>query len=379
MARLQHILHSGLIPLFFIWRTFDFVLASIAPRFLPYLGNFSHPNTLKVFNFPHWITGFAQFDGILYMRIASSGYAQFEHAFFPLYPLLIRSFSFFFMQNQLITALIISNISFLLGLFVFEKYLRSILPRNRTGSVRYATLFLLLFPSSFFFGSAYTEGLFFLLVTITFYFANKKDFTFSALAAYFAASTRFIGVFLFIPLVLAQNTSRKHTMAVLAPFLGLATYMYYLFHATQDPLAFFNSQPAFGANRSTHPILFPQVLYRYFKILITTQWSVGYFVALIELTVFVFVLLILILQLRDILRSKKRTLLGLNLFSLANLFVPSLTGTLSSIPRYALLSISFFVYLALLKNVRFKQVLCFIFILLHVALVTLFIQGYFVS
>ena len=171
----------------------------------------------------------------------------------------------------------------------------------------------------------------------------------------------------------------KNYLLLLSPFLGLCTYIYYLWKTTGDPLAFFSSQTAFGAGRSTHLILLPQVLYRYAKIFLTTQWNVGYFVALLELSTFIFVFTILLVQLKDILSSKNKALLGLNIFSFANLLIPTFTGTLSSIPRYSLLSLSFFIYIGLLKNVRMRLLICFIFALLHVALVTLFIQGYFVS
>lgn len=380
MARLQHILQYGVVPFFILWKIFDHVLAYLAPNFIPFQGNFSHPSTLDAYlTTPRWITAFAQFDGIFYLRIASNGYAQFEQAFFPLYPLLIRTLSIFFMQNQLAASLAISNISFVLGLLIFEKYLRNTLPKNRRSAIRFIIIFLLLFPTSFFFGATYTEGLFFLLVVLTFFLLDKKNYALAAIVAYFAASTRLVGVFLFIPFALTQTKFRRYKMIALAPFLGLATYMYYLYQTTRDPVAFFSVQPAFGAGRSTHLILLPQVLYRYLKMLLMTRWSIGYFVSLLELMVFVFVFVILSIQLREILRSKQRNLLGLNLFSLTNLLVPTLTGTLSSVPRYALLSVSFFVYVGLLKSGHIKLVLCFIFTLLHVALVTLFIQGYFVS
>lgn len=379
MARLQYILHLGLIPFFLVWRIFDFFLAYLAPSFLPFYGNFSHPSTLNAYNFPHWLKGFAQFDGIFYLRIAQSGYAQFEHAFFPLYPLCIRAFSFLFMQNWMLTSLAISHTSFLVGLLVFEKYLCDSFPKNQYGAVRSTIIFLLLFPSSFFFWSSYTESLFFLLVISTFFLLKKKNYALAALFAYLASLTRFIGVFLFIPFVLEQNKLYRKIFTTMAPFLGLGTYALFLYQTTSDPLAFFNSQSAFGAGRTTHFISLPQVLFRYLKILTTTQWNFGYFVALLELSVFLLVLTILLFQLRDLLRSKNRDLLGLNLFSLANLLIPTVTGTLLSIPRFSLLSLSFFMYLGALPNKNTKLLLYFIFTLLHVALVTLFIQGYFVS
>lgn len=386
MASIQYFLRNGIIPLFLVWRFLDFAIAYAAAFALPYYGNFSHPSTLAKYNFPQWIKGFAQFDGIFYLRIAQDGYSQFEHAFFPLYPVLINFLTPIFTGNKLITSLFIANASFLAGLFVFRKYLLLILPAAQHKHIACIILALLLFPTSFFFGSSYTEGLFFLLVVSVFYFLYKKNYLLVAILAFLASLTRFIGVFLFIPIFISiLQTSNfkfqiyKKILAILSPFLGLSLYIYYLWSTIGDPFAFFTSQTAFGAGRSTQLVLLPQVLYRYLKILVSARVDMVYFVACLELITFLFVFTILILQLRDLLHSKNKTLLGLNLFSLTNLLVPTLTGTLGSIPRYGLLSLSFFIYIGLLKSTKMKLLLCFIFFVLHVALVTLFIQGYFVS
>lgn len=386
MARFQYLLRYRIIPLFLIWRLLDFAIAHIATVTLPYYGNFSHPSTLAKYDFPQWIKGFAQFDGIFYLRIAQDGYSQFEHAFFPLYPVLINRLSPIFAGNAIITSLLIANLSFLIGLIVFRKFLLLILPTKQHKHIAHMILALLLFPTSFFFGSSYTEGLFFLLVISTFYFLHKKNYWLVALLAFLASLTRFVGVFLFIPILISllQATSyrlqaTREIIAFSAPFLGLGTYIYYLWSTTGDPFAFFTSQSAFGAGRSTELILLPQVIYRYLKILITADWNLVYFVATLELSTFLLVFTVLIIQLRELLHSKNKNLLSLNLFSLANLLIPTLTGTLLSIPRFSLLSLSFFIYIGLLKNTKTKAFLCLVFLLIHVALVALFIQGYFIS
>ncbi len=386
MARFQYLLRFGIITLFIAWRLLDFFIAQIATYSIPYLGHFSHPSTLAIYNIPQWIKGFAQFDGIFYLRIAQNGYSQFEQAFFPLYPLLINALSPIFGGNHLIVSLIVANLSFLAALSVFRKYLLNILPANQQKNIYFILLFLLLFPTSFFFGASYTESLFFLLLVSTFYFLHKKNFWLVASFAFLASLTRFVGVFLFIPILasLLQATgyrlqaTRKY-LSIVSPFLGLGAYMLYLWQSTGDSFAFFTSQAAFGAGRSTQMVLVPQVIYRYLKIILTSTVNLGYFVALLELVVFLFVLTVLVVQLRDLLRSEDKGLLGLNLFSIANLLVPTLTGTLGSIPRYGLLSLSFFVYIGMLKSAKIKLLLCIIFALLHVGLVSLFIQGYFVS
>ena len=62
-----------------------------------------------------------------------------------------------------------------------------------------------------------------------------------------------------------------------------------------------------------------------------------------------------------------------------NLVLPTLTGTFSSIPRYALLSLSLFLYLGEMKNKFVRISVAVLFAFLHVVLLGFFIQGYFVG
>jgi hypothetical protein len=71
--------------------------------------------------------------------------------------------------------------------------------------------------------------------------------------------------------------------------------------------------------------------------------------------------------------------LALNIFSLANLLLPTLTGTFSSIPRYALLSVSIFIFLSQIKNNWIKITMAIIFLIFHILVLGFFGQGYFIS
>jgi hypothetical protein len=185
----------------------------------------------------------------------------------------------------------------------------------------------------------------------------------------------------------------------LAPLLGLGIYCFYLWQTTGDPFFFLTSQPIFGANRSSHLILLPQVYWRYFKIFITAAHDPRFYVSIVEFLIFNFVFIILTLDLINIIKNssfwggKKRRLqnrfwtsqndniekIGLNLFSFANLLLPTLTGTFSSIPRYSIFSISFYFYIAFIKNNFVKYLLLIVFLTLHILLLGYFSQGYFIS
>ena len=109
-------------------------------------------------------------------------------------------------------------------------------------------------------------------------------------------------------------------------------------------------------------------MYRYFRILVTAQWNFQYFVSLVELIFFLGVALILFLDLRRIILKKSfyDFRFGLNMYSWVNLIVPTLTGTLTAIPRYSMMSISIYFFLSEIKSNLLKSVLLFIFVILHI-------------
>ena len=414
-----------LIIYFVLSRVFLFLCSFIAQKTVPYLGFFPYKELLVEYNLPSWISALANFDGIHYLLIAKQGYSQWEQAFFPLYPLLIKIVSFI-IPNYLVTALLISNICFAIGVFIFHTYLKMIsVETSRRDVSTYASwslLFLLAFPTAFFFGVVYTEGLFFMLFILSLYFLYKKQYWLAGICAALSSATRLIGIFLAIPFFFHFLSDYKGTFknfklsafnfkfVLLSPLLGLFSYMLYLWITTGDPLFFFNSQPLFGANRSTHLILLPQVYYRYIKILLAANNDFQWYLSLFEMSVFTFVFVVLMLDLIKIiknytlsLRANHNTakqsqqssrlprrfaprndsstciLLSLNIFSFTNLLLPTLTGTFSSIPRYALFSLSFFLYLAQMQSKKMKVGLIMAFITLQIILLSLFVQGYFVG
>jgi hypothetical protein len=373
---------AGIVSFFLVFKTMGLFIIGLTPLVIPFLGFFPYKDQLDKFRLPYWVSALANFDGIHYLLIAKNGYVQFEQAFFPLYPLLIRLLTPLF-NNGLVAGLVISNACFLAGLIIIDKLYGS--KKNY-----WLALFVFAFPTAFFFGAVYNEGLFLFLFSSTLYYLQKKNYLVVAVLAILASLTRFIGVFLVIPIFFnwwVNNKSKRALLAIVAPLIGLGAYCFYLWKTTGDPLYFLSSQPAFGANRSTEIILLPQVYWRYLKIFITANWDFRYFVSVIEFTIFNLVLGVLVLDLLKHINLKKGfklkilnfDRLGLNLFSLANIILPTLTGTLSSIPRYSLMSISFFIYLTEIKDKSIKIILALIFLIFHIVLLAYFTQGYFVS
>ena len=135
----------GVLLLFILIRLFNLLVSYLAPTFIPYLGFFPYTEILKQSSLPTFIYSFANFDGVHYIRTATIGYSQYAQAFFPLYPLLIRYASYIFFNNPLIAGLVISYVTFIISILVFNRYL--ILVGYKKSQVRWILFFLCLFPS----------------------------------------------------------------------------------------------------------------------------------------------------------------------------------------------------------------------------------------
>ena len=381
-----------MVLILFIVSRFLLVLGSIsAQKIIPYLGFFPFKELLVEYYLPSWLSAFANFDGIHYLLIAKQGYSQWEQAFFPVYPLFIHFFSFI-IPHPLIAALVISNGSLLIGLIFFQKLLKGWGIKTLS-----PIMFLLSFPTAFFFGVVYTEGLFFMFFILSLYFLHRKQYWLAGLFAALSSCTRLIGVFLIVPFFfhfIAENNKilniykfkiKNFKFVLFSPFLGLISYMVYLYKTTGDPLFFFNSQPIFGAHRSTHFILLPQVYYSYVKILLTAAHDFQWYLSFFEMGVFSLIFIILILDLLSILKNISKptahtlSLLGLNIFSFINLVLPTLTGTFSSIPRYTLFSFSLFIFLGRIQSNALKILIAILLGIVQIILFGFFIQGYFIG
>lgn len=359
-----------LILLLFVF--FLFLVSLIAPGFMSLRTGF-------LGNFP-----FANFDGKHYLSIAKRGYLTYEQAFFPLFPLAIRYFSKIFSMSRLISAIILVYLFFFLALIYFYKLLRLDYD-NKT--CFWSILFLVSFPTAFFLGSIYTEGLFLFLIFSSIFYARKRKFLLAVLLGAFASATRLLGILVILPIFYEalslykenKKDKRLHKIAILIlpffPGLGIFSYMFFLYKRYQDAFLFMHVQPFFGANRSGGKIIsIFQIIYRYVKIFLTVPFAeFSLYIAILEFITFFLVLYLIYLS------YKKNVRISYVLFSFLALFIPTLSGTLSSIPRYALVSFSIFPTLAMIKSFRLKIVIIVFDLVLESILLALFLRGYFVS
>ena len=318
----------------------------------------------------------ANLDGEHYISIAHTGYQYYDVAFFPFYPLVLRWFGGIRPEDLTTAGLLISHTCFFLGLLLFYKLL---LPFGRDKAV-WAILFLLAFPTSFFFAAVYSESLYFFLSIGCVYLLTQSRWLLAGVFGMLAGGTRLFGLFLAVPylalLVKIRDKGKIYPYLFIALIpVGFLAYMAYLYTFNGDPLSFFHIQPAFGAGRTGGQlILLPQVLWRYLKILST--WQVHefvYWIAVLELGTLIGSLVLLWVG------FKKKINLSYLLYTAAIILLPTLTGTLSSLPRYALSAFPLFIILGSLHNTQKKYILVSLFVVLEFILTAAYLRGYFVA
>ncbi len=348
----------------------------------------------------------ANFDGFYYAKIARDGYQYLQQAFFPFYPRLIELLQPIF-QSFIVSGIFISSLFFIFCLWLLAKILKEEGEKEET--IKKTLLFLVLFPTSFYFISVYTESLFFFLVLLVFWLAKKKKWFWVGLVAGLASYTRLVGIFLFPALVyeyyegeskrrmkervaVAKKTlaarlnfkyltyffksRRRHIKNLFFISLsswGLLGYMSYLQKTMQDYFYFIKVQSGFGAQRDvSRIIMIYQVFWRYLKMILTVNFRDPiYFTIWLELLVSSLFLILLVLA-----WWKFKLRQSWLVFSVLAYILPTLTGTFSSMPRYALVCFPCFLVLAKLKLPKWVYPVSGGLLLLCSAL---FVRGYWIG
>jgi hypothetical protein len=205
----------------------------------------------------HW-------DGEHYVTLAMGGYLNppdnVSPAFFPLYPLLMRSFAELFGGPISKEALSVWGplISLLFLPFAFYFIYHIALEGWGERVARGTILILAFFPTTFFLNAAYTESLFLALSAGSMWAMRvRKDLLLACVLAGFAATTRNVGIFLVVPLMYewmkdVERFRWRGVYLLLAPG-GLFAYMVYLWVRFGDPLLFYSAQESWG-RRATGPL-----------------------------------------------------------------------------------------------------------------------------
>jgi Mannosyltransferase (PIG-V) len=201
-------------------------------------------------------TGWSKFDALWFLEIAQHGYGRQNGsaAFYPGYPLLIRAVSYLCFGHLLVAAYIVSNAALLAALVVFYQLTCR---EHGAQTARRAVLYLAIFPTAFFFYSAYSEALFLLCAVASLSLARSGRWIWAGIAGVAATFTRSFGVVLVIALAveaLQQALEERrsgsagrslHTAlavrlgASLLPLAGVCSYLLYWqlrFHDWYSPI-----------------------------------------------------------------------------------------------------------------------------------------------
>jgi hypothetical protein len=206
----------------------------------------------------------ARWDGAWYSEIAAEGYAtDASTAFFPLYPLLMRSFAELFggplsLGTLSLWGVLISLLSFSFALyFIYHITLQSFSESTAKNTV----LILALFPTTFFFNATYTESLFLALSAASMWALRvRKDLLLGCALAAFATATRNVGIFLIVPLAyewIRGGVGREEygwwrgIGCMVIASSGLAFYSAYLWLRFGNPLLFYTEQQRWGREATT--------------------------------------------------------------------------------------------------------------------------------
>lgn len=359
---------------FLFWRLLIFIPLITGVLFIPLDSagpiSYTYDQTPSLSFSSIFLSPWANFDGIHYLRITQSGYSN-EARFFPLFPLILKTAA-----NNLPISIVLVTVIFFLAIYFFKKLL--VLDFSNQITTKSLT-YVLLFPTSFFFVSIYSEGLFLLLTLLAFYFARKRKWFLSIICAMFLMTTRFVGVAIFPALLYEFLTNerisiKRLTLFLFAP-LGLVLFSLFNYYKWHNFFYFIQAQGELGNNRVvTGVVLFPQTIFRYFKILTTVSIdSYDWIIALLEITSFLLASFLLYFAWRKKIRTSYL------IFATVNFAIAISTGTFSALPRYVLTIFPIFIALAQVENKILKFAYAVFSPILLFILLMLFSRGYFVA
>lgn len=379
-----------------VWRAWLVALAFFAQKYIPFVSTFTPHNNFGL-HLPWWQWVWANFDGVVFLVIARSGYTASEVPFFPLYPLMVRFTKYLTALPYLQSGLLVSTLAFLVGLWFVWK----LLVREKKSSLLTLVLLLILcFPTAYHYTAVYNDSLFFALATMTLYYAREKKYWLAGLLGGLATLARLNGLALFFVLLAEYFFSfldkknlwnfqfwfdafqkSVHPRQIIKSgvlFAGLIPlaflgYLAFIDKTFGDWNLFFTGVEVWHRSKLTFPL---QTFWRYVKILLVSpRITFVYIVALFEA-------LFTLMYLGILFFSWKKIHPTFWIMMFFHWLIPVLTGTLQGMPRYGLHLFPMYFCLALWleKKPRWIQGLVFlIFLSLQIFYVSYFTRGYFVT
>lgn len=216
---------------------------------------------------PGWhnaLDGTDRWDADWFERIASDGYSPDDAsaAFFPGYPIAIRSVADVTRLAPWAAATLVSNLAFILSLVA----LYALTAREFDQARARRTLILLAsFPASFFFLAPYSESLFLCATVLTFWYVRSDRWVLGSGFGVLAALTRSVGVLLVPALAVEAWTQGRHERGrrlalSLLPLVALVAIGTYWAVRVGDPLRPFHAQDSWFRTFLPFPVTIGRAL-----------------------------------------------------------------------------------------------------------------------
>jgi len=335
-----------------------------------------------------WTFPLLNYDGKRYLSIAQGGYPTFDQmgnrAFFPVYPYLVRYFSYITSLDIVISGIALSIVFAIIGIIFLYKYL--VLKYSEDIAYR-ATILTLFFPTAFYFYLYYTESLFLTLSVIIFYLIKKEKYYWASIFTAIICATRITGIFFVLYLMvvavrnhykdrrdLAKRGDKLPYYLWIAP-LGFILYNFYLYIYFDDFLGMIRTQTYWKKSFSLFgPIIagytwLNQIVQGYIKLKIDIH---AYIVMIFEFISYIFYILFLIF-------SFKKIKWEYWFYALFCFLLPTAASSLTSINRYMLLVFPISVFLTHRLSKKWYYIVLFIFVIVYLYFETLFLRNYWVA
>jgi hypothetical protein len=373
---------TAIVALFLTWRAALWVFAALGLRysmlFNPVIELVQHNDydtggsRVQQVLANSWV----RWDSTLYLSIADRGYAFYGErwpnmAFFPLYPLLIRATALLTGVGSVIAAVLVAQVAFLAALLILYRLLAA----DFGDTIAFRSLLLLVVcPSAFFFGAAYSESVALLMLVAAVWALRRQRWWLAGLAGFLLALARLPGVLIAPMLALAYlqacnwnwRAVRWPIMAALLPPLGLGLFMLFQWWQFGTPFAFMIAQRSWH-NYLSPPWVLPRALYDH--TFVYGHWPMAAFqsifwVAFLALTV----------------GALRRMPLLYSVTLLLVLLPPYLSSWPWSVSRHVLLGFPAFVMLAWwTERVWLRQMLIVGMVVLQGLVTMLFVNGFLVA
>lgn len=379
---------SSVLGLFIAWRTIIWLIAFIGQgRFAlnsdQAYGWSANAAQDWIHQIPSFLRYWARWDSGWYISVAEQGYfwtapGDWSNVvFFPLYPQIVRLFAYLLENQYFIAGIIVSSLATLLSCFYLYRLVKFELEKK---SALRSVLYMLIFPTSIFLASIYTESLFILTAVASLYHARKGQWYAASIWGFMVTLTRPSGIIILAVLLLEYFEQRNfNPLKVKAGVLnllfiptGLGIYMYFLFQRFQNPYIFAFAQDAWQRETNVSLSGLWMTISRYFNDLInfdttnlplyiSNAFDLSFFAIFFVLAILVFIFL--------------RKSYGL--YMMSYLIIPALTGTFISMGRFSLALFPAFILLAKWgRNQAFNYSITILFSMLSALFITMFVNTY---